>query len=127
MLCEGTFKEMIKLETKMPVMQILTQSIGDSKLKQTWLEGFLGHFWKPVLDLNSHILDVINSAIEEKVIPSIKNAKIQLKTQIWTFGQMDLIRVILVKYALRGTFGQMDCVQKILAKRLMMFRKTSPD
>ena len=25
-------------------------------------------------DLNSHILDVINSAIEEKVIPSIKNA-----------------------------------------------------
>ena len=25
-------------------------------------------------DLNSHIFDVINSAIEEKVIPSIKNA-----------------------------------------------------
>ena len=25
-------------------------------------------------DLNSHILNIINSAIEEKVIPSIKNA-----------------------------------------------------
>ena len=54
-------------------------------------------------------------------------AKIQLKTQIWTFDQMDLIRVILVKYVLRGTFVQMDRIQKRLAKRLRMLRKTSPD
>ena len=35
-------------------------------------------------------------------------AKIQLKIQIWTFGQMDRIRVPLVKYVRKRTFGQMD-------------------
>ena len=48
-------------------------------------------------DLNSHILNAIDSAIEEKAIPSIRNAlgsQIQRKLQIWTFGQMDRIRVL---------------------------------
>ena len=80
--------------------------------------------------LNSHILDAINSPIEDKVIPSIKNAvgrQNSAKIQSWTFGQMNHIRVILVKYVLRGTLSQIDCIPKMLAKRLRMLRKTSPD
>ena len=79
-------------------------------------------------DLNSHILDVINPALEEKVLPSIKNAmesKNSSKIRIWTFGHTDRIRVILVKYVLRWPSGQMDRIQKMLAKWLRMLRKTS--
>ena len=62
-------------------------------------------------DLNTRILDAINTAIEKRVLPSIEmlsEAKIQLEAQNLTFGQMDSIRVIFVKYIPRGTFGQMD-------------------
>ena len=83
-------------------------------------------------DLNTRILDAITTAIENRVLhyrasKMLLEAKIQLETQIWTFGQMDRMRVILVKYILRGTFGQMDCIEKMLAKWLRMLRKTSPD
>ena len=79
-------------------------------------------------DLNSHILDAIDPTIEEKVIPSIKNAlesQNSRKIQIRTFGQMDLIRVLLVKYVRKGTLGQLDLSNKLLEKRPRMLRKTS--
>ena len=82
-------------------------------------------------DLNTRILDAINTAIENRVLPSIRNAvgsqNSAKKKQIWTFGQMDRIRVILVKYIPRGTVGQMDSIRKMLAKWPMMLRQISPD
>ena len=55
------------------------------------------------------------------------DAKIQLKTQIWTFSQMDRIRVILVKYILRQFLRQIDCIRKMLAKGPRKLRTASPD
>ena len=71
-------------------------------------------------DLNSHILNAIDSAIEEKVIPSVRNA---LGSQNWAentsldFRSDDRIRVLLVKYVRKGTFGQMDRTNKMLVNR----------
>ena len=51
-------------------------------------------------DLNSHTLKAIKSAIEEKLLPSIENvirAIGKLKIQNGTFGQMDGIRVEMLK------------------------------
>ena len=51
-------------------------------------------------DLNSHILEVINSAIEEKILPSIENvitSNRETKMQNGTFGQMDGIQIEIPK------------------------------
>ena len=52
-------------------------------------------------DLNSHILEVINSAIEEKILPSIENVitsnREAKKKQNGTFGQMDGIQIEIPK------------------------------
>ena len=79
---------------------------------------------------NTRILDAINTAIEKRCYQAsemLLEAKIQLKLPIRTFGQMDRIRVILVRFIHRGTLGQMDGIQKLLAKRLRMLKRTSPD
>ena len=65
-------------------------------------------------NLNSQILDIINSAIEDKVLPSIKIAvksQNSTKMHIWTFGQTDCIRAIQVRHMLRRTYSQMDRIQ----------------
>ena len=84
-----------------------------------------GKFEEMKWDFNSHIFYKINSAIGEKVIPSIKNAIESQKSAKNT--TLDRIRVTLVTFAPRGTFGQMDRINKMLARRLRMLRKTSPD
>ena len=53
-------------------------------------------------DLNSHILCPIDSAIEEKVIPNIRNVLESQNTHL-DLGQMDRIRVLLAKYVHIGT------------------------
>ena len=75
--------------------------------------------------LNSQILDVINTAIDTRVLPSIKNAvkgQNAAKIQVWTFGQTDCIKIMQPKKILRRTFGQIDCIQKMLINRPGMLR-----
>ena len=57
-------------------------------------------------NLKSQTLDVIDAAIENKVLPGIKSpVKTQSsdKKRIWTFRQMDRNRVISVKYSSERT------------------------
>ena len=74
-------------------------------------------------DLHSHILDAINTAVQEKVTPSIKiavggqnsakNTNLELRSDgphPSNFSQRTL----------RGTFGHIDRIQKIIAKWLRM-------
>ena len=52
-------------------------------------------------DFNSHILEVISSAIQEKVHPSIKNAR----KPTWKKTELKLVQTQ------NGTFGHKDCIQ----------------
>ena len=78
-------------------------------------------------DLNLHKSDAINSAIEENLISSIKNATGGQSSAKNTNLDLRSDRVFLVTYVLRGTFGQIDHIQKRLRKGLRMLKKTSPD
>ena len=74
---------------------------------------------------NSQILDVINAAIETRVLPSIKNVverQNSAKIRIWTFGQMDCIIAMRPRKFFRRTFGQIDIIQKMQVSQLRMFR-----
>ena len=81
-------------------------------------------------DLNSHILNVFESAIEEKVIPSIRfalgsqnsaeNTNLDLQSDGPHPSTFSQVRP-------QGTFGQMDRTKKLLVKRPRMPRRTSLD
>ena len=77
------------------------------------------------MDLNAHVLDAINLAIAEKVLPTIQNAFgigkksfgiLLLLMQNWTFGQTDCIRAKLAKWLRNGTLSQMDCIKVKMAE-----------
>ena len=70
-------------------------------------------------DLNSHILEVLNAAIEEKALPTfgvLYEYVKELIAQNGTFGQMDGIRICLVRCPRLMAMRQMDGNKIKLAK-----------
>ena len=65
-------------------------------------------------DLYGRILEAINLAIEEKVLPTIRNALnciMLILAKIRTFGQMDRIRTKFAKWLRNVTLGRVDPIK----------------
>ena len=81
-------------------------------------------------DLNTRILDATNTAIENRMLPSIKNAvggqnsarntNLDLRSDVPHPNNFSQVHS-------QGTFGLSGCIRKMLARWLRMLRRTSRD